>query len=336
MIELSYWDNFFSFEFAALDFTNPQSNKCRYMLEGIDKNWVDAGNENVASYTNIQPGEYIFRVIGSNNDGIWNNTGKAIKVIIYPPWWQTFWLRAGAILAFLVFIGIFLNRKYANLKKEHKNKEEFARQLILSQEQERKTIALELHDSLVQDLLVVKNKASLAIRYPDLPDKYKITFRDISEGISGSMDMVREISHKLKPHEIERFGLTRSLEILAEKVNSSGSIIFTSNLVNINNLLSENDEVNLFRIAQECINNILKHSEANKAHIETYKDEKYIRLSIKDNGRGFDENTIKNSDNILSFGLSGIYERVNLMKGKVSLKTGIGDGTVIEIIIPLI
>ncbi|OPX31745.1 hypothetical protein B1H10_08425 [candidate division KSB1 bacterium 4484_188] len=72
-ITLSYRQNFFSFGFAALDYTAPQKNQYKYMLEGIDPDWVRAGNRRYASYTNISPGEYVFKVMGSNNDGVWNN-----------------------------------------------------------------------------------------------------------------------------------------------------------------------------------------------------------------------------------------------------------------------
>jgi hypothetical protein len=89
-IKLNYDDNVFSFEFAALDYSAPMKNKYSYMMEGFDKNWnyTDAVR-NLATYTNLDPGEYIFRVKGSNNDGYWNENGASIKVIILPPWWRT-------------------------------------------------------------------------------------------------------------------------------------------------------------------------------------------------------------------------------------------------------
>ncbi len=89
-IELSYRENVFSFEFAALDYRSPQKNKYSYKMEGIDPDWVytDASRR-FASYTQLDPGEYIFRVKGSNNDGLWNEEGRSIKIIITPPWWRT-------------------------------------------------------------------------------------------------------------------------------------------------------------------------------------------------------------------------------------------------------
>ncbi|MFQ5583372.1 MAG: two-component regulator propeller domain-containing protein, partial [Calditrichia bacterium] len=90
-IKLSYSDNVFSFEFAALNYTVPQKNLYAYKMEGFDEDWVYSGNRRFVTYTNLNPGEYTFRVIGSNNDRIWNNAGASIKIIITPPPWKTWW-----------------------------------------------------------------------------------------------------------------------------------------------------------------------------------------------------------------------------------------------------
>ena len=97
-ITLPYKDNFFSFEFAALDYRNPSSNQYAYQLEGLDAEWVYAGTRRLADYTDVDPGEYVFRVKGSNNDGLWNEEGIAVKVTITPPFWQVWWFRLTALL----------------------------------------------------------------------------------------------------------------------------------------------------------------------------------------------------------------------------------------------
>ncbi len=91
-IELNFDDKVFSFEFAALDLHSPNKNKYAYIMEGFDKEWIftDA-KKRTATYTNLDPGEYVFKVKGSNNDGIWNEQGASIKIIIIPPWWRTNW-----------------------------------------------------------------------------------------------------------------------------------------------------------------------------------------------------------------------------------------------------
>ena len=92
-ITLSYNASIFSFEFSALNFTLPEKNQYAYMLEGFDKQWNYVGTQKKATYTNIDPGEYVFKVKASNNDGVWNEEGVALKVIITPPYWQTWWFK---------------------------------------------------------------------------------------------------------------------------------------------------------------------------------------------------------------------------------------------------
>lgn len=122
-IELMYDQNEFTFEFAALDYTAPAENQYAYKLEGYDKDWIKSGNRNVAYYTNIAPGEYIFRVKASNNDGVWNERGISIEITISPPWWKTTWAYIGYLL--VIVVTFYSTRRYElnrqRLKIETKN-----------------------------------------------------------------------------------------------------------------------------------------------------------------------------------------------------------------------
>src|SRR5690606_29042603 len=87
VLELNYTRNNLSFEFAAMDFTDPNKNQYRYQLLPIEKNWIRASNERFAHYTHLAPGSYTFRVQGSNSVGIWNESPVEMKIVIHPPWW---------------------------------------------------------------------------------------------------------------------------------------------------------------------------------------------------------------------------------------------------------
>jgi signal transduction histidine kinase/streptogramin lyase len=103
-LALSYEDQVISFEFAALNYMSPEKNRYRYTLEGFDEEWTEVGSDRrFVTYTNLNPGEYVFRVIGSNNDGIWNEEGASINITIIPPWWDTAWFRG---LALLLLVGL--------------------------------------------------------------------------------------------------------------------------------------------------------------------------------------------------------------------------------------
>jgi hypothetical protein len=104
LIILKYKQSVLTFKFSALDFTNPQKNKYAYMIENFDENWIQAGNRSEATYTNLSPGSYILRVKASNNDGVWNEKGTSIKIIVTPPWWK----RKLAYFLYILFtIGLF-------------------------------------------------------------------------------------------------------------------------------------------------------------------------------------------------------------------------------------
>ena len=124
-ISLSYNQNFFDFEFAALSYLSSEKNQYAYMLEGVDDDWVNSGTRRIARYTNVSPGKYIFRVKGSNNDGVWNEQGTTLTIIIHPPWWRTWWaytlyglLVIGSIWAFIHYRSRNLLRQKRLLQKQ--------------------------------------------------------------------------------------------------------------------------------------------------------------------------------------------------------------------------
>jgi signal transduction histidine kinase/ligand-binding sensor domain-containing protein/CheY-like chemotaxis protein len=127
-IELSYLDNIFSFEFAALNYRQPEKNRYRYKMEGFQEEWVDAEEERRATYTNLSPGEYTFHVIASNNDGVWNEKGTSVKIIITPPYWKKWWFLTIITFAVLGSIVSFVFIRINTAKKLKRNLEEKIRQ----------------------------------------------------------------------------------------------------------------------------------------------------------------------------------------------------------------
>ncbi|MFN3307652.1 MAG: two-component regulator propeller domain-containing protein [Anaerolineales bacterium] len=108
--------SFFAFEFAALDYSDPSRNQYAYKLEGFDREWVECGNRRYASYTNLPPGEYLFRVKGSNSDQIWNEEGKSIRLVITPAWYQTIWFRMAILVGALAMAGLYLHNRQRQIE----------------------------------------------------------------------------------------------------------------------------------------------------------------------------------------------------------------------------
>ncbi|MBD2703441.1 hybrid sensor histidine kinase/response regulator [Spirosoma sp. BT702] len=124
-LELPHQENFLSFEFVALNYEASEKNQYAFQLVGLDKDWIDAGNRRFARYTDLRPGEYTFRVKASNNDGVWNQAGTSLKVIIHPPWWQTGW--ACGLYAVIVVVVILLARQHLINRERLRNELRFER-----------------------------------------------------------------------------------------------------------------------------------------------------------------------------------------------------------------
>jgi signal transduction histidine kinase/ligand-binding sensor domain-containing protein len=117
-VVLNYNDHTFTIEFAALEFTNPEKNRYAYMLEGVSGDWIETGNRRFVPFSNLPPGEYTFRVKGSNNDGVWNVSGPSIKIIINPPWWRSSWAWIAYVVILAGVIMIFIRIRERNLVRE--------------------------------------------------------------------------------------------------------------------------------------------------------------------------------------------------------------------------
>ena len=124
-INLEYDQNMITLEFSAISMIHPEKNSYAYMLEGFDEEWHHIGSKREATYTNLNPGKYTFRVIGANNDGVWNKEGTSIRIIVHPPWWMTWWFRILIIILALILItGIYLIRtNQLRLQKKHLEKQ---------------------------------------------------------------------------------------------------------------------------------------------------------------------------------------------------------------------
>lgn len=122
-LELNYDQNFLSFDFVAMHYSSPAKNQYAYMMEGLEDKWNMVGTQRTASYTNLPPGEYTFRVKASNCDGVWNEEGKSIHIIVNPPWWQTWWFRSLAVLSLIGGVAGYFRYRTAALRRRQKELE---------------------------------------------------------------------------------------------------------------------------------------------------------------------------------------------------------------------
>ena len=325
-IILNHNDNFFSFEFTLPEFSAPDKIQYSYIMEGLEEEWIKIGNRGFVNFTHLDPGKYLFKVRSSNVLGVWSNSYKQIVVIINPPFWLTWWFR---ILTTFIVIGVLVfiyKKRTRQLKKEKRIQIEFSKQLIQSQEEERKRIASELHDSLGQDLLVIKNIALLN----KMNDEH---FEEISKTAGLAIDEVRRISYNLHPYQLDRLGLTKAIGSMFQNIEGASNIKFDVYIDNVDNLFDKEKEINIYRIVQECVNNIVKHSASTESTVSVKQIDNQLCINISDNGNGFDYEIMKFESK--GFGLKNLENRVSFMGGKLEFKSDKEFKTQIMINLPV-
>ncbi len=334
-IEIGPQQSNFDIQYTALSFINAENIRFKYKLEGLDQDWIEAGTRRTAYFSHVAPGSYTFKVIAANSDGIWNTEGRSLRVTVLPPFYRTWWfLTLATLLVGGAVFGVYEYR-VGQLKQRQAAQQTFAGQLIESQEYERQRLAAELHDSLGQHLLVIKNRAAMGEQATSDQTPARKQFDEISESATQALSEVRAISHNLRPVNLERLGLTAVLEEMIARVTQSslevGGLQFSADLEPLDGWLSKAAEINLFRILQESINNILKHAQATKAYLEIWREGDELRVTVRDNGRGYDVATTPQR----GLGLTSISERVRILGGTQTVTTAPGAGTMIELRIPL-
>jgi signal transduction histidine kinase/ligand-binding sensor domain-containing protein len=323
----------FEIEYTALSFINSETLRFKYKLEGWDQDWVEAGTRRTAYFSHVAPGDYTFRVIAANRDGVWNMEGQSLRIRVLPPFYRTWWfLGLAALLVGGVIVAAFKYR-VAQLEARQAAQQAFARQLIESQEGERKRIAGELHDSLGQNLLVIKNRALYGLLEPNDAPRAAAQLSEISTGVSQTLDEVRQIAANLHPYQLDRLGLTKALKAMAQRVAEAAHLDIVTACDNIDGLFAPATEINLYRIVQESLNNIVKHAAATEASVRIERDGPRVTVTVHDNGRGFTSNAP--GDGKGGFGLTGMTERAHLLGGALDIDSAPGEGTTVTLRIEL-
>ncbi|WP_422105661.1 two-component regulator propeller domain-containing protein [Winogradskyella sp.] len=307
---LPYDSNHLSFTMEAISFTNSEEIKYKYRLKGLREGDVwsqPTSNPNVV-YSYIPAGHYVFEFTADNGNGIWQKEPVKLALTIKIPFWRLwyFWITVLVLTSFLI-IGYIIYRN----KKKQKLKEEFTQDLLNAQEQERIRISGELHDSIGQSLLMVKNKILFNSDYKTV---------DMVDEI---IDEVREMSRNLHPFKLQEMGLTDTINSNIDSIDEHQDIFITTEIDDIDGLFKPEQEINIFRLIQESFNNILKHSNAKSAQIQINNFKDHISIVITDNGKGF--NVEKEQQSKSKIGLKTLQERVSILNGTfkvVSSKRG--------------
>ncbi len=332
-IKLSYKDGMISFEFTALNFIAPEKNKYAYMLEGYDKEWIFAeADRRYATYSHLEPGEYIFKVKGSNNDGFWNKKTATVGIIISPPFWKTWW--AYSLYSILIIGSIFGFIHYKTLK--YAAELEVQAKIKLAKAEERilvqKETSKDFHDELGNKFTKISLFGELAKRNtftnPDETINYLNQVIRTSKDLSGSM---RDFIWTLDSEQNSLYDVGIRLKDFGETLFNSFGIKFfmlglSEQLYEIK--LKMNRRRNIVFIFKEAMNNILKYAKPTAVTLEFESNAHKLNICITDDGIGFDSGQITTG-----YGLRNMKSRAKNIGGALKIKSSPGNGTSVCLIV---
>ena len=333
-LTLSYRDNIFSFEFAALSYANPQKNRYRYKLENLEPSWNEVDSkQRLATYTNLDPGQYVFRVQGANSDGIWNEEGVSLPILITPPWWRTNWFRALLAVVLLTLLWAAYQLRVRQLHHQ------FAMTLE-ARVGERARIARDLHDTLLQSFqgLVFRFQAA-RYQLPDRPaeaaEALDSALTSADQAIAEGRGAIQELrSGVFKESNIEQMLLAMGRELASSQNGGENTpslrVIVEGNRRAKRAMIREE----VYRIARELLRNAYRHGQARNIEVELRYDAAAFLLVVRDDGKGIDPKILKEHGRAGHWGLPGMYERAEGMGARLDIWSEAGAGTEVRLTVP--
>jgi signal transduction histidine kinase/ligand-binding sensor domain-containing protein len=325
-------------EYTALTYSKPEQVSFRYKLDGIDDNWQESGLRRTAYYPHLPPGDYTFRVSARNSDGVTSISDAVMLVTVTPPFYRRWWFLSALIIAVIATTWKLWNYRVNQLRKDQASQQAFSRELIASQENERRRIAAELHDSLGQRLIIINNLALFLLRTKGkvrTDAEKQETIEEINAEASHAIEETRAISYALRPFQLDRLGLARAVQALVKTVSRAAEIEFHTEIGDIDEVFPDDLRINFYRIVQEALNNIVKHADATRGSVIAECMVSSVVLRISDNGRGIPTEPRGVREGPGGFGLTGMRERATVLKGEFQLRSEPGNGTLLTIEFPI-
>lgn len=323
-LELPAGTTRFDLYYTAPSFVAPEKVRFKYKLEGFDKDWIDSGTRRIAYYTNLRPGAYTFRVIASNNDGVWNQTGAAFSLYLKPYFYQTYWFYAVCLLALVVLAWLVFRLRVRGMQAR------FGAVLA-----ERTRIAREIHDNLAQEMSGISVQLEVVAR--TMPPEAATAMSHLDRArmqVRHGIAEARRYVWELRSPTLENNDLPTALAETARRLTHDTAIQAQVEVNGTFRPLAQLVEDNLLRIGQEAMNNAVKHAQAQRIFVNLVFDTRRVQLIVRDDGRGFD-NQVAGNGRTGHFGLIGMRERAAQIGGTLSIQSSDGSGTEVVADVPI-
>jgi signal transduction histidine kinase/ligand-binding sensor domain-containing protein len=319
-------------DYTALSFVAPEKVRFRYMLEGQNQNWHEVVNDRRVQYTNLTPGPYRFRVMASNNSGVWNETGDTLSFSIAPAYYQTRWFAALLVIAMAALLWEVYRLRVAHIARQ------FNRTLD-ARVSERTRIARDLHDTLLQSLqgLLLRFQSAMNL-LPSRPEEAKDRLEKALDQAEAAITEGRNAVQGLRASATTVNDLANGIAAIGVELTTAPAVIDppTVDIVvegasrDLNPIVR--DEA--YRITGEALRNAVKHAQARRVTVTIHYEPRQLRLVIRDDGKGIDAQTIHRQQPTGHFGLPGMRERAAIVKGRLDIRSAPGAGTEIELRVP--
>jgi signal transduction histidine kinase/ligand-binding sensor domain-containing protein len=319
-------------DFAALSFVAPEKVQFRYQLEGQDRGWREVANDREAQYSNLPPGDYVFRVTAANNSGVWNEAGDTFHFSIAPTYYETNWFRALCVAAVLVLVwGLYRLRLHQLQRRFDAGSE--------ARLSERTRIARELHDTLLQSLhgLMFQFQAARNM-LPRRPDEAAAVLDSAigatEQTITDSRGAIQHLRSEMGEGDLEQW-LTMTGQELARLHAADGHApVFRSTVEGERKTLSALPRDEIYRIAREILRNAFQHAQASRIEVEIRYDDREFRLRVRDDGKGVDSRVLEGGGTAGHWGVRGVRERAQQIGARLDFWSEAGAGTEVELTVP--
>jgi len=320
-------------DYTALSLVAPEKNRFKYKLEGYDRDWQDVGNRRQAFYGNLSPRSYRFRVIASNNSGVWNEAGDSLDFSIDPVYYQTAWFRVSVVVAFFALLWALYRSRLHQIAREFNANLE-------GRVDERLRVARDLHDTLLQSFhgLLPRLQAAVNLlpgRASDARQVLEAAVDDAAQAITEARDAVQDMrSSATTENDLAKAIEAVGNELAAHQRDATGgapvfSLEVEGGAQDLHPILR--DEI--YRIASEALRNAFHHAQARRIEVEIRYDARQFRVRVRDDGVGIDPSML-HEGRAGHFGLPGMRERAKSIGGQLELWSEQGAGTEVELTIP--
>ncbi|HET6977400.1 MAG TPA: two-component regulator propeller domain-containing protein [Pyrinomonadaceae bacterium] len=314
-------------DYTALSLVTPERIQFRYLLEGRDTEWQEAGHRRQAFYTDLRPGNYRFRVMAANNNGVWNETGAYFDFSIAPAYYQTRWFRISAAIVFLLIVGGLYQLRLRQMARQMRGRME-------GRLAERERIARDLHDTFLQSVhgLILKFDAAAQQLPASEPVRHVMeeALERADQVIAEGRDRVKTLRNTSASIGDLPAAFTRVVEESSHDRKMTFKAVVEGKMRRLNPIVMEES----YAIGREALINALTHSGARNVEAEITYDRRQFRLRIRDDGRGIDTRILAAGGRPDHFGLVGMRERADRINAQLNLWSAAGTGTEIELIVP--